>query len=104
MPTDVDPALITDAFGRAVTTILKDEPDGLNAVTLRRRIHEHPDHDIEVPMQHLHCWLAVLIRDDLLVYQIDERRYRLTEFVDDPNEVAVDPQRHLKFPDHMVRE
>jgi hypothetical protein len=104
MTTDIDNDLITDAFGRAVTTVFEDEPDGLCAVTLRRRIHEHPDHDLEVPMQHIHGWLAVLIRDDRLVYEIDARRYRLREHVDDPAEVAVDPQRHLWFPEHMVRE
>jgi hypothetical protein len=104
MPTDIDDNLVTDAFGRAVTTVLEDEPDGLTAVTLRRRIHEHPDHDLEVPMQQLHSWLAVLIRDDRLVYEIDSRRYRLREHVDDPAEVGVDPQRHLMFPEHMVRE
>jgi hypothetical protein len=100
----VDKDLVTDAFGRAVMTVLEDEPDGLDAVTLRRRIHEHPEHDLEVPMQQLHGWLAVLIRGDLLVYEIDSPRYRLREHVDDPAEVAVDPERHLMFPEHMVRE
>jgi len=104
MSSDVDTDLVTNAFGRAVTTVLQDEPDGLSAVTLRRRIHEHPDHDLEVPMQQLHGWLAVLIRDDRLVYELDSRRYRLREHVDDPGEVAVDPQRHLKFPEHGVCE
>ena len=32
--------------------------DGLNAVILRRRIHEYPGHGLEVPMQQLHDWLA----------------------------------------------
>ena len=104
MPTDIDTDLVTDAFGRAVTTILEDEPDGLNAVTLRRRIHEHPDHDLEVPMQHIHGWLAELIRDDRLVYEIDSRRYRLCEHVDESAEVAVDPERHLKFPEDAAGE
>jgi hypothetical protein len=61
MPTDVDTSLVPDAFDHAVTTVLEDEPDGLHAVTLRRCIREHPDHDLEVPMQQLHGWLAVLI-------------------------------------------
>jgi hypothetical protein len=104
MPTDVNPALVQEAFGRAIATVLEYEPDGLTAVTLRRRIHEHPDHNLEVPMQHLHGWLAVLIRYDRLVYEIDSRRYRLREHVDDPAEVTVDPERQLMFPEHMVRE
>jgi hypothetical protein len=102
MPTVVDSDLVTDAFGRAVTTVLEDEPDGLSAVTLCRRIHKHPDYDLEVPMQDLHGWLADLVRDDRLVYELDARRYRLREHVDDPGEVAVDPQRHLKFPERMI--
>jgi hypothetical protein len=104
MPTDVDSDLVPAAFRDAVTTVLENEPDGLCAVTLRRRIHEHPDHDLEVPMQQLHSWLAVLIRDDRLVYELDTRRYHLRDHVDDPGEVAVDPQRHLKFSERMVRE
>jgi hypothetical protein len=104
MLTDVDTDLVPDAFDHAVTTVLEDEPEGVTAVTLRRRIHEHPGHDLDVPMQQLHGWLAVLIRDDRLVYELDARRYRLCEHIGDSAGVAVDPERHLMFPEHAVGE
>lgn len=73
---DVDPDLVREAFGRAVRDVLRDETWGLSGNEIRRRIHDHPEHDLEVRMQDLHKWLGELQWDGQIVLE-PGRRYRL---------------------------
>ena len=63
-----DPELIRDVFGRAVQDVLEDEPEGLDAVTIRRRVIKHPDHDVDPPGRDFHRWLGILCHYDVVRY------------------------------------
>lgn len=68
-------ALDRRAFTRVVRNILKDEPEGLNGIALRKHLHSHPEHMMEVPMKYLHVWLAELSRADAIVIDHPNSRY-----------------------------
>lgn len=74
----VDPGAERAVFDQAVRDVLADEPGGLEANAIRRRIHAHPDHDLEIRMQDLHPWLGELVHGGPLTFDSEERRYALS--------------------------
>lgn len=68
-------ALDRRAFTRVVRNVLKEEPEGLRSVALRRRVQQHSELGMGVPMKYFHVWLAELSRDDAIVIDVPNNRY-----------------------------
>lgn len=68
-------ALDRRAFTRVVRNMLKQEPEGLRSVPLWRRVQQHPELGMRVPIKYFHVWLAELSRDDAIVLDVPGKRY-----------------------------
>lgn len=69
----------------AIRDILDQHPDGLKATAIRRELHHHPGFDSDIPMKFMHPWLGALVQDDVIVWENNSKRYRLTEYVESPD-------------------